>query len=391
MSNLNECINFEVSIANKICCFIHLYRSLSQTQDEFQIFRSNIELNLDLLSRCNPFLTIMIGDFHEKSKQWCKIDKTSFEGSQLQLLTSKFVLSQIITEPTHILENSRSCIDLLFTSQPNMVMDSGLHASLHHHCHHQIIFAKFDLKVFYPPPYERTVCHFSQANSDHLKRAVDLLDRESALIDLDINEQVSFFNDTITNIMSNFVPDEIIICNDRDAPWMNRHIKILILRKTNFFKTFVRGKISMFYMFLTFYSLQNHLNQFIQKAKQNYLNKFAKKLIDQHQMLLVFVKTLLNDKKYHVFHLYFLVTSTLLILKKSEILNIFFAEQCSLIPNKSVLPSQLTLLTENSLANCHFSKMDILQIIRNSGSNKAHGHYMISIRMLKLVTRFTIP
>ena len=39
--------------------------------------------------------------------------------------------------------------------------------------------------------------------------------------------------------------------------------------------------------------------------------------------------------------------------------------------DKSVLLSQLTLLTENSLANCFFSKKGILQIIRNSNSNKA--------------------
>ena len=71
----------------------------------------------------------MIDDFNAKSKQWCEKDKTSFEGSRIQLLTSKFGLSQIITEPTHILENSRSSIDLLLTSQPNLVMHSGLHAS----------------------------------------------------------------------------------------------------------------------------------------------------------------------------------------------------------------------------------------------------------------------
>ena len=44
----------------------------------------------------------------------------------------------------------------------------------------------------------------------------------------------------------------------------------------------------------------------------------------------------------------------------------------------------MTLLTENSLASCHFSKKDIVQIIRNIDSNKAHGHDMISIRMLEL-------
>ena len=89
-SDLNGCINSEVNIAIKICRFIHLYRSFSQTQDKFQIFRSNLELNLDSLSSCNPFLTIMIDDVNAKSEQWCEIDKTSSEGSQLQLLTSNF-------------------------------------------------------------------------------------------------------------------------------------------------------------------------------------------------------------------------------------------------------------------------------------------------------------
>ena len=44
-----------------------------------------------------------------------------------------------------------------------------------------------------------------------IKRAVDLFNWESVLIDLDVNEQVPLFNDTITNIMSSFVPNKIII------------------------------------------------------------------------------------------------------------------------------------------------------------------------------------
>ena len=62
-----------------------------------------------------------------------------------------------------------------------MVMDSRVHASLHSHYHHQIIFAKFDLKVFYSRPYERNVWHFSQAISDDIKRAFDLFAWESTL------------------------------------------------------------------------------------------------------------------------------------------------------------------------------------------------------------------
>ena len=99
----------------------------------------------------------MIGDFNAKSKDWSSVDITSFECSELDFFTSQFGLSQIIKKTTHIIDNSRSCIDLIFTSQPNMVIDSVVHASLHSNCHHQIIYAKLDLKIIYPPTYERTV------------------------------------------------------------------------------------------------------------------------------------------------------------------------------------------------------------------------------------------
>ena len=84
-------------------------------------FRRLNQSNLDALLYGNPFLTVIIGDFIAKSKDWCSIDITSFEGSELDFLTSQFGLSQIIKESTHILDNSRSCIVLIFTSQPNMV------------------------------------------------------------------------------------------------------------------------------------------------------------------------------------------------------------------------------------------------------------------------------
>ena len=140
--------NFLVSITNKICRFIHIYRSPSQKQDKFQEFKSNLEINLDVLSANNPFLIVIIGDFNAKSTNWYLNDVTRFEGLKIEFLASQFAMSQVINEPTHILDNSKSCIDLIFTSQPNMIMDSGVHPSLHSNCHHQIIYAKFDLKFF---------------------------------------------------------------------------------------------------------------------------------------------------------------------------------------------------------------------------------------------------
>ena len=77
---------------------------------------------------------------------------TTYEGSKIDAITTLSGLKQLIQEPTHILTDSSSCIDLIFTSQPHLVMESGVHSSLHQNCQHQIICAKINLKVFYPPP-----------------------------------------------------------------------------------------------------------------------------------------------------------------------------------------------------------------------------------------------
>ena len=46
---LQECINFELNIGGKICNFISLCRSPSQTQEEFEKFTDNLELKLETL------------------------------------------------------------------------------------------------------------------------------------------------------------------------------------------------------------------------------------------------------------------------------------------------------------------------------------------------------
>ena len=75
--------------------------------------------------------------------------KTTEEGTMLENLTSLFGMKQLISDPTHILQHSSSCIDLIFVNQPNLVIDSGIHRSLHQNCHHQIIFCKLNLKIEY--------------------------------------------------------------------------------------------------------------------------------------------------------------------------------------------------------------------------------------------------
>ena len=63
----------------------------------------------------NPFLVVLLGDFNAKSSNWCKNDITTTEGKAIENISSHSGLHQVINEPTHILESSSSCIDLIFT------------------------------------------------------------------------------------------------------------------------------------------------------------------------------------------------------------------------------------------------------------------------------------
>ena len=93
ISNLSEYITFEISIGNQVCRFIHLYRSPSQTQEEFQTFniKSKVKFRRIIMWQSIPYC--YDGDFNAKSKDWCSIDITTFEDSELDFLISVWILA----------------------------------------------------------------------------------------------------------------------------------------------------------------------------------------------------------------------------------------------------------------------------------------------------------
>ena len=130
-------------------------------------------------------------------------------------MTSKFGLSQIIKEATHILESSSLSIDLIFTTQPTSVVESGVHPFLHPNYHHQSGFAKFNLQIYYPQPYPQEIWHYKQANTELIRRAITDFSWDKAFLNINFHEEVSIFSSTILNKLSNFIPHETIVCDEK--------------------------------------------------------------------------------------------------------------------------------------------------------------------------------
>ena len=98
---------------------------------------------------------------------------------QCRVFSCGFVISpwfhQLISQPTHLMPQSFSCIDLLFTNQPNLTVDKGIHPSLYSNYYHQITYWKLSINVKYPPPYERLVWDYNKTNLEGMKKSGDML------------------------------------------------------------------------------------------------------------------------------------------------------------------------------------------------------------------------
>ena len=176
------------------CNVISLYRSPSQSKDEFESFADNLELNLDSIAFKNPYLIVVLGDFNAQTKGWYPFGKTTYEDTRIDRVTFQFGLEQLIHEPTHIIGERSSCIDLIFASQPYLVVESGVQSSLHQNCHHQIVLARFNFKVVFPTPYKREVWHFKKANVDHIRKAINGFQLEKSFQNMNVNDMVHLFN-----------------------------------------------------------------------------------------------------------------------------------------------------------------------------------------------------
>ena len=91
-------------------------------------------------------------------------------------------------------KNSLSCIDLIFTSNPNLINSSGVEISLFEKCHHNIVYGKIDFKIPIPPPYMREVWDYKNASAESIQRSVSSIDWDFSIRGKSINKNVDILN-----------------------------------------------------------------------------------------------------------------------------------------------------------------------------------------------------
>ena len=115
-------------------------------------------------------------------------------------------------------------------------MNYGVHLSLHEKENHQIIYFKLNLKFEYPPPYIRKIWDYNRSETDSINCPIEIFYWSYLFSGKYVHEQLELFNETLLNIFRNFIPNIIILCDDKGLPWMNNKIKKLIKTKNWLFQ-----------------------------------------------------------------------------------------------------------------------------------------------------------
>ena len=110
---------------------------------------------------------------------------------------------------------------------------------------------------------------------------------------------VFLFNRTTKNILSNYIPHEIIICDDTDPPWTNNRVKELINEKDDTFQFYLHSNKNP-KLFNKVEYIQNELKSLIEANKEKYYSRSSKRMMNSLTNTKTYwsiLKSFFNNKK----------------------------------------------------------------------------------------------
>ena len=85
-----------------------------------------------------------------------------------------------------------SCIELIFTSNPNLINSAGVEMSLFEKCHHNIVYGKIDFKIPILPPYMKEVWDYKNASAESIQCSVSSIDWDFLFQGKSINKRLTY-------------------------------------------------------------------------------------------------------------------------------------------------------------------------------------------------------
>ena len=341
------------------------------------------------MGELNSYVTIVTGDFNAHHKDWFDKGKTDTMGTAFKEIFDNHCLKQMIDQPTYYNPrdpNSKTLVDLFAINQPDLVRANEIHPPLHPTCHHYINFVKLNLKNPIPSPSKRFVWHHNRANEKAIYDSCKNFDWRQQMNNLNSEDRVDSFDETLINICKNFIPHEDKLYRPKGPPWITKSCRNFYSNYKRKFKRFVdRGSPPEQTMYLD--RLKSEYSELVLAEKEKYLKNLGNQVSNPHtgkKKYWCALKKLINKSNATIIPPILFEGSFVTNFKeKCCIFNDYFKSQCTLVATSSVLPP-FEITTDLRLNRVVFTEKDIVCHIRKLNINKAHGHDNISARILKI-------
>ena len=177
---------------------------------------------------------IIMGDTNARNKEFWDEDKTTTEGRILKAWLDSSNLEQLIHEPTRIMNDSRSCIDHICTSNPYIISEAGVRPKIA--SDHHPIFAVLKSKCPRPQAFKRMVWDYKRGDYDTFRKK--LLDApwymcyNSNDIDVIVDNWIKMF----ISIAETCIPHYETVIRPCDKNFMNSDLREMMRKRDRLFE-----------------------------------------------------------------------------------------------------------------------------------------------------------
>ncbi|MCG8049353.1 MAG: reverse transcriptase domain-containing protein [Candidatus Thiodiazotropha endolucinida] len=370
-----ECIWIELANVNKHILLGVFYRPPNSNA----AYLSSIEDSISMAEDTGIAEIIVTGDFNLNTSN-------PSSSRKVNSICQQFCLHQTITEPTHFTEHSSSTLDLLFVSNKQNLINSGvgepfLDQHVRYHCPVYGIF-KFSKPRIHT--FTRKVWYYDQGNYTSLRNKASQINWDT-LQNPDIDVYAQNISNQILSLAQECIPTKKVRIKPTEPPWINCNIKRHIRKRKRAYKKAKRTNLMTDWK--TFKTLRNNVVGIIRDSKKEFYDKIASKLLSASLNSKDWWKTLksfispsfrtaippleFNNKIYSEE------------LDKANILNNFFQSQCVLNEDGAKLPNILPTAVKTELRSIILTPHEVENILKLLPIGKASGPNDLNNRILR--------
>jgi len=314
-------------------------------------------------------------------------DITNTEGRALYSTMNQAGFTQLIHEPTRIVNSRRSCIDLIFSLNPNLIIDAGVRPKISDLCDHSPIYATLKYTTTRPKAYKRWVWDFKRGDYDSLRQCLLYAQWNCCYADRDVNTTVNNWMSLFLECIEAYVPHYETTIRPQDKDFMNSSLRHLMTKRNRLYKQYKQSGDEN--TGSAYKKLRNEVVREIRKAKKDQQDKLDAKIFnvnttskswwkvckeslgasssDLKGPLLLGNKLISNDQE------------------KASLLNAFFASQSTLATTPPDLPDFELDASQPNIDFLIIQPEEVYKILSNLDPNKSTGPDGIGNKILKEV------